>query len=167
MLQFNTILHPTDLSDNSRSALKVAHSLARDHHAKLILISVIDAPPSGAFNVREPQIAVESLTLEERHKARELISRMAASISDIPVETEVLIGRPAEAIVDMAEKRNADLIIMGTHGRTGLTHLLMGSVAEFVLRHAQCPVLTVRPGTGKHLNREVPTALATSAQKGE
>ena len=167
MLQLNIILHPTDFSENSRGALKVAHSLARDHKARLLLISVVDPPPTDIFFVSEPLIATGSATSHELHGAKEKIAHMAASITDIPVETEVVVGQPADVIIDAAENRNADLIVMGTHGRTGVAHLLMGSIAECVMRRAECPVLTIRPGTAKHLGNVIPSEIVSSTRSVE
>jgi nucleotide-binding universal stress UspA family protein len=95
-------------------------------------------------------------------QTRPLLTSVASKIVDVPVETQVLLGTPGAAIVTAARDSNADLIVMGTHGRTGISRLLLGSVAEYVLRHAQCPVLTIKPGTSQHLSQDEPTALAAS-----
>jgi nucleotide-binding universal stress UspA family protein len=148
MLQINTILVPTDFSSPADHALQVARSLARDHGAKLVLVSSPAPPPTPLPNiVYDP--GVESVGNME-HTRNEL-SRLAATITDLPVELQVIGGPAGPGIVQSAKGWNADLIVMGTHGRSGLSRLLMGSVAEHVVRHATCPVLTIKPGTGQEL----------------
>ena len=72
--------------------------------------------------------------------------RAPATITDVPVTTEVIVGSPARAIIGRSAEPDIDLVVMGTHGRSGVSHLLLGSVAERVVRAARCPVLTVREG---------------------
>ena len=93
---------------------------------------------------------VESVGNTEQ--TRQELARLAATISDLAVETQVVGGPPGPAIVQSAQGWNADLIVMGTHGRTGLSRLLMGSVAEHVIRNAACPVLTIKLGAVGDLN---------------
>lgn len=146
MLSIRTILVPTDFSASAEHALHVAHSLARDHGAKLVLITSPLPPPTPLPNiVYDP--GVESVG-NTAHVKQEL-ARLAATITDLPVETQVIGGPPGPGIVQSAQGWNADLIVMGTHGRTGLARLLMGSVAEHVVRHATCPVLTIKPESGQ------------------
>jgi universal stress protein A len=153
MLQIETILVPTDFSPSAEHALHVAHSLARDHRAKLVLITAPSPPPTPLPNiVYDP--GVESVGHMEQ--ARHELSRLAETITDLTVETQVVGGPPGPAIVQSAKGWNADLIVMGTHGRTGLSRLLMGSVAEHVVRHAACAVLTIKSGTGHDLGQEGP-----------
>ena len=87
----------------------------------------------------------ERLTAE----AEQRFEGITASLSDLETATEVVVGLPAKTIVDVAAARGADLIVMGTHGRSGVAHLLLGSVAERVVRMAICPVLTVRERAAK------------------
>lgn len=154
MLRIQTILHPTDFSDTSDQALQLAHALARDHKAKLILVTVAAPPPPPAMPPLPdlPYIS-ETVSTEFLESARRQLAPLASRITDVPVETQVLTGLPGVAIVSAARDWNADLIVMGSHGRTGIGRLLMGSIAEHVLRHATCPVLTIRPGTSQHLSQ--------------
>jgi nucleotide-binding universal stress UspA family protein len=139
MLSLKTVLFPTDFSAAADQALHVALTLARDHGAKVVLLSV--PPPIPPVEGYVPDQDVEQLSRE----AAERLQVLADGISSVPVETRVMVGAPGAAIVAAAKEYQADLIVMGTHGRTGLTRLLLGSVAEHVLRHAACPVLTVKP----------------------
>jgi nucleotide-binding universal stress UspA family protein len=143
MMQLNTILHPTDFSDAADQSLSLARSLARDHGARLVLVSV--PPPVTPFaDGYVPLNDMEGLLEETRRQLAEL----AAGITDVPVEIQVEYGSPGPVIVSVAEQCQADMIVMGTHGRTGLTRLVMGSVAEYVMHHAPCPVLTMRTHAG-------------------
>jgi nucleotide-binding universal stress UspA family protein len=158
MLHILTILVPTDFSDTAAQALQVACSLARDHHAKLVLMSAPLPPPPSA------EVAVPYETYAELlEEPQRQLTALANAIVDLPVEkTRVLVGSPGPAIIEIAKACEADLIVMGTHGRSGLSRLIMGSVAEYVLRHAPCPVLTIKPGTVEHLSHEEKTSLAMS-----
>jgi nucleotide-binding universal stress UspA family protein len=151
MLQIKTVLVPTDFSSAAEQALHVARSLARDHGAKLVLVTSPLPPPTPLPNfVYDP--GVESVGNME-HSRLEL-NRLAATITDLPVETQVVGGPPGPGIVQSAKGWNADLIVMGTHGRSGLSRLLMGSVAEHVVRHAACPVLTIKPAAAPAMGDE-------------
>ncbi len=149
MLRIQTILVPTDFSEVSEPVLQIARTLARDHQAKLVLMSAPLPPPPSA-EVYVPFSDYAGLTAE----AERQLAVQAKGITDVTVETRVQVGDTGPSIVDIANKCQADLIVMGTHGRTGLTRLLMGSVAEYVLRHAPCPVLTIKPATVEHLKQE-------------
>lgn len=140
MLSFYTILHPTDLSEEAATALQVARALARDGKGRLVLLTVVPSsfPPVEAYvsaEVFEHDIA----------DAKQRLAQLAAMIDDVPVTTVVESGDTGDVILRTAEEVEADLIVMGTHGRRGLSRLVMGSVAEFVVRRAPCPVLTIRP----------------------
>jgi nucleotide-binding universal stress UspA family protein len=141
MLRIRTILHPTDFSEASTQALQVARSLARDHGARLVLLTVPPPPPPVNEHYL-PDAEYPGIVESSRRE----VNALAAAITDVPVETRVVSGSPGAAIVQVALDCQADLIVMGTHGRTGLGRLLMGSVAEHVLRHAPCPVLSIKPG---------------------
>jgi nucleotide-binding universal stress UspA family protein len=137
MLPIHTILHPTDFSEHSEHALQFASGLARDYGAQLMLVHVIVPPPV---------IYGEGLLTTDVFVNREVQERLHQwQIPDerVRVVRQCVEGDPATEIVRVARERAADLIVMGTHGRTGLSRLLMGSVAEQVVRQAPCPVLTV------------------------
>ena len=155
MLHINTILVPTDFSETAEQALHVALSLGRDHHAKLVLVAA-PPPPPPASEVYVPLHDYDGVTEAMKRQ----LSELARSITALPVETRMIVGSPGQAIVAVADECQADLIVMGTHGRSGLSRLLMGSVAEHVLRHASCPVLSIKPNAAKHLQREEATELA-------
>jgi nucleotide-binding universal stress UspA family protein len=134
-----TILHPTDFSERCEEAFRVAYSLAKDHAARVIVVHVPEpmAAPTGMAPT-PPLPAGHRGGLEER------LCRFQASAPEVRVECRVEEGDPARGIVGAARATESDLIVMGTHGRTGLGRLLMGSVAEQVLRTAPCPVVTVK-----------------------
>jgi len=141
MLPLHTILHPTDFSERSGFALELACGLARDYGARLVLLHVA-AQPVIAYGegVVPPQEDYEDYEAELREK----LHRLEVPDVRIRVERRLKEGDPVAEILGVAQETGADLIVMGTHGRTGLGRLLMGSVAEEVVRQAACPVLTVR-----------------------
>jgi nucleotide-binding universal stress UspA family protein len=139
MLPIHTILHPTDFSERSEFAFDMACALARDYGARLILLHVATRPViiyGEGVVPPEPE--------DYQAEAKEKLYRIEAPDPRIGVEYRLQEGDPATAILGVAEETNADLVVMGTHGRTGLRRLLMGSVAEQVVRKASRPVLTVR-----------------------
>jgi universal stress protein A len=159
MLKIQTILAPIDFSDTAAQALGVAKSLARDHHAKLVLMTAPPWQPTPPVTEAYVPELDDPRQLEE---SRRLLEQAANAITDLPVDTRLVMGGPGPAIIAAAKDCQADLIVMGTHGRTGLFRVLLGSVAEYVLRHAPCPVLTIKPQTAEHLRQEVETGLSAS-----
>lgn len=149
MLHIDTILVPIDFSEGAKQALDVAEALARDHGSKLVLVSAA-VPPAPVAEPFLPDTDYPGMLASIRRGLESLASRIIA----LPVETHVLGGSPGPSIIALARDCEADLIVMGTHGRSGLSRLLMGSVAEYVLRHAACPVLTIKSGTGSHFTEE-------------
>ena len=133
------ILFPTDFSPASQEALKWATSLARDSGASITIVHV-EEPPM-AYGGGELYVGDDEGHREELKKS---LVQVVPPDPSIQFEHKLLIGDPATAIVQTAEDENADFIVIGTHGRTGLTRLLMGSVAEAVVRRAKCPVLTIK-----------------------
>lgn len=147
---FTRILVPTDFSPPSDAAMEYARLLAVKFDASLHLLHVIDDPASATAFVAD-SYAPPTEDMRES-MLRETRQRLERQLSDADrhrfhVSTDTLIGAPAVVIVDYAYATGANLIVMGTHGRSGLAHLLMGSVAEHVVRTARCPVLTVRQVT--------------------
>ncbi len=138
MLNIHIILHPTDYSERSEFAFRIACSLARDYRAKLVLLHVA----LRSVTV-EGEAAIAPRSEEYFQEQREILESVSVPV-EIHVERQVGEGDPAEEILRAAQDLKADLIVLGTHGRTGLARLLMGSVAEQVVRRAPCPVLTVR-----------------------
>jgi nucleotide-binding universal stress UspA family protein len=144
---FNRILVPTDFSPPSDAALEYARILAAKFGSSLQLLHVIDEPnASSAFVADGFAPNTENIREGMLMQARERLAQVmkVAERAHIRVTADAVIGMPASAIVDYAAATGANIIVMGTHGRTGLAHLLMGSVAEHVVRTASCPVLTVR-----------------------
>ena len=135
MLPLRTILHPTDFSPQAEHAYRVARALARDYKARLVVLHVLPAPPFIPPGEREWLSGV-TVTRCPKEWAR---------LRELSRSWRLRQGRPASEIITVAKGVGCELIVMGTHGRTGLRRVLLGSVAEDVLRHAPCPVLTVRP----------------------
>jgi universal stress protein A len=140
------ILAPTDFSDYSKKAISDAFELARTFGAKLSLLHVIEAPPYPIEGFAPSAVGADLLGDLERRASTELAQVLPdAQEATVEVTRAVAIGSPSQKIVETAEAEHVDLIVMATHGRTGLSHLLIGSVAERVVRTAPCPVLTIRP----------------------
>ncbi|REJ70075.1 MAG: universal stress protein [Planctomycetota bacterium] len=143
MMNLKRIVCPTDFSESSDTAVEFAASLARDSKAELQIVHVREAPmPVGGVGAT---FAVPQSTKQDE-PANEL-DRVGPQDGTVSISRRLLVGEPVESIVKFAELHNIDLIVMGTHGRTGLSRLLMGSVAEGVVRNAPCAVLTVRSST--------------------
>ena len=139
LLPIHTILHPTDFSLQSTYAFSVARALARDYQARLVIFHAVTVPTAiyaepGVL----PQFEDRSADLVQK------LEEMKATDANLRMDHLLKEGDPASEILDAATEVDANIIVMGTHGRTGLGRLLMGSVAEHVLRKAPCPVLTVR-----------------------
>jgi nucleotide-binding universal stress UspA family protein len=133
------ILFPVDFSSGATQALQLAVSLARDQQGELVLLHVEELPLAyggGEFyyGLAEPN----------RAQLVKMLGEVVVSDPKLAVQRHVVAGSPASAIVSFAEQYDIDYIVMPTHGRTGLKRLLMGSVAEEVVRKAPCPVVTVK-----------------------
>lgn len=139
MLPIKTILHATDFSERSDYAFRVACALARDYQARLIVLHVLPTTVVGY-----PDGIILTQPEEYRAEARRKLQEMQPSHPSVALERMLGDGDAATTIVDTAGNKQCDLIVMGTHGWSGLTRLLMGSVAEAVVRRATCPVLTVK-----------------------
>jgi nucleotide-binding universal stress UspA family protein len=137
--QIRLILHPTDFSAGAEAARRVARSLARDHGARLVLLHVVPLPVLGQAEMTAAlDVGVYSDALEA---TRELVDGPDLKY---PVETSLARGPAPEEIVRVGREIGCDLIVMGTHGRTGLGRLLMGNTAESVLPEAHCPVIILK-----------------------
>ena len=138
------ILVPTDFSEYANDAVDYAIELAKTLQARLTLLYV---PYLSPLMVGEVPPSVFNETLQEMETWAQ--QQMQASLeraqrAGIQSESAIVAGVPFQTIIETVQSRNVDLIVMGTHGRTGLTHVLMGSVAEKVVRLAPCPVLVTR-----------------------
>jgi universal stress protein A len=141
-IHLHTILVPVDFSEHTAKALAYARAFAGQFAARLMLMHVVE--PSVVpdnFGIIPP--AYEEMNGALRKLATERLAALTADDS-VPAETVVTVGRAAWEIVGRARESGADLIILATHGRSGLKHVFLGSTAEYVVRHAPCPVLTVR-----------------------
>jgi len=139
-MKIGTILHPTDFSRNSESAFHMACALARDYGARLVLLHVKPLPTVayGEFGALPPEATDHLEELKER------LARMQPTNPVPAVDRYVVEGEIAWEILRLADQLKVDLIVLGTHGRSGIGRLLMGSVAELIVRKAACPVLTVK-----------------------
>lgn len=138
-MNMKKILFPTDFSHAGDAALALATSLARDTGATLLIVHVEEPPMAYGggelyYGVPDPRAA----------DLRRMLDEVVPTDPSVPHEHRMLSGDPAAAVVHLANEEDVDMIVLGTHGRTGLTRLLMGSVAEAIVRRAKCPVLSYR-----------------------
>jgi nucleotide-binding universal stress UspA family protein len=148
MKEFKTILFATDFSENSEYAFKYALDMARKYQSLLVIVHVINEPVDlRGFYV--PHISFESLEEEIEEGARKMMKKFCRMhISDYEnYQTFIVPGIPYDEIIKKSMDLPADLIIMGTQGRSGLDHVLFGSTAEKVVRKSSVPVMTVRVPT--------------------
>ena len=143
MITIKKILCPVDHSEYSYLALKYAISLALKDEAKLYLMHVID---SRLYDTELYPLSPNTINEIDTTKIHtNLLKSLPEGTADVlEVETIVTKGVPFHEIVTVAQEKDIELIVIGTHGRTGLSHIMLGSVAEKVIRKAPCPVLTVR-----------------------
>ena len=138
------ILFPTDFSTASDAALIHAENFAKQSSATLVVLHVEEPPLAyggGELYYGLPEPSSERIL--------EMLKNVYPHDSDISFEHRLVMGDPASEIVRVAKEEHPELIVLGTHGRTGLSRILMGSVAEAVVRHAPCPVLIYRQDTDK------------------
>ena len=155
------ILLPTDFSTTSYAALRHAITMARTFGARLYLLH-IPGKTGENFEANIPIGQFEKLAQEQLG-----MFMSPEEIAQLNPEYALRIGAPAHEIVRYAEARNVDLIVMGTHGRSGVAHLLMGSVAEHVVRAAPCPVLLVRSPQAASVKSPDPTIIDIPAPVSE
>ncbi|MFT5089641.1 MAG: nucleotide-binding universal stress UspA family protein [Candidatus Latescibacterota bacterium] len=144
MIRLKKILIPTDLSEYARHVLPYAVEFARSYDAKIFLVHVVDAHWAGPVASAEFPGMVENQIEANKESAQTTMEQMRAELVDAEVETRVLVGAPHVEVVRFARSEDIDLITLATHGRTGLAHALIGSVAEKVVQMAPCPVLTIK-----------------------
>jgi len=137
---FKQILSPVQFDDNSIAALGIAKELAMTHGATvdvLYVVPIILVPGEGYI--------VYSLEEQEQNAKKTLAELADKHLSGVNHRIVTKIGEVAKSVLEVAHETHADLIVMATHGRSGIPHFFLGSVAEKVVREAHCPVLTVRP----------------------
>ncbi len=142
---FANIVCPVDFSEYTEGILKYAVSIAKKYDARVHLLHVI--PNLNYFTPYESFLTPENLVLIERNIEKEIEKDFEKIVKkiDMPVIKIIKTGVVFVEIIDYIKEENIDLVIMGTHGRSGIEHILIGSVAEKILRRSPCPVLTVRP----------------------
>ncbi len=150
MIRMKNIVVPTDFSEFSRLALDYAITIAQTFKATIFLIHV--TPEKELDSIRQISPYLEPGKIEELLKGRESEDRKQLNEFIPPekkegIKTEAIhrVGTPFLEIIKVAKEKEADLIVMATHGRSGLSHILFGSVAEKVVRKSTCPVLSIRP----------------------
>jgi universal stress protein A len=145
-MEIRQILAPTDFSESSKQAVAYAYELAQTFGAKLLLLHVVELP---VYPVEVFLPSAEGTTLFDdlERQAHLDLAQLLPEAEDgtVEVRCQAVAGTPSYKIIEIAEAEKVDLIVIATHGRSGLSHLFMGSVAERVVRTAPCPVMTIRP----------------------
>ena len=154
-LEIKKILVPIDFSDYSKNSLKYAVNFADQFNSEITLIYVVEPviyPPDFSMG----QIAIPSVNAEWDLKAKEELEKLAKQEipESVKVSVKIKTGKPFLEIIDTAAEENVDLIIIATHGHSGVEHILFGSTAEKVVRKAPCPVLTLREPIKGYMFRE-------------
>jgi nucleotide-binding universal stress UspA family protein len=155
-MKLKRILVPTDLSKESLQAIGYAIDLGKPHGSEVVILYVLEPVnflPAGEVMGPGPDLSL--LMGEQRRWAKSELERLSQRLTRSGIKHRTLIGSgvASKEVTEAAAKLKADLIVMTTHGRTGVSHLLLGSVAEKVVRGAPCPVLTLRPVPGKKKRR--------------
>lgn len=158
MLPLRTVLHATDFSEQSAFAFRLACSLARDYDARVIVLHVAPTPVAVA-----PDGMIPTEPMGYREQLRQSLEQLRPRDTRIRVEHRLSEGDAASEILRVAAETRSDVIILGTHGRTGLGRLLMGSVAEEVVRRAPCPVVTVKTPLPETRAAAEPTPATTGS----
>jgi len=139
----NKILVPVDFSEHSQKALRYALAFALQFDAEVTLVHIVEQmvyPGDWMY----PPLAVTDFAAEKREQMLDRLRALDAG-SGVKTDHVVRLGRAWQEVIEIAREQKADMIILATHGYTGLKHALLGSVAEKIVRHAPCPVLSVRP----------------------
>jgi nucleotide-binding universal stress UspA family protein len=162
-LEFKRILVPLDFSASSARALDYAYALAMRFDAALHLVHVCEVPSALTGSMDAYAIAYTDWSQRLGEEAERELEKLRPRLAGITVSTEVLFGNPSRAIITAAETNDADLIVMGTHGHGPVMHVVMGNVAERVVRTAECPVLTVREPRDKDAKTKPAAAVSAAA----
>jgi nucleotide-binding universal stress UspA family protein len=145
MTMYDRILVPTDGSDGMARVIRHAVDLANAHGASIDAVYVVNSASYAGLPMESSWEGIDEMLRDDADAAVDAV-RDAAEPRDVPVTTTVVEGTPSREIVEFAEEKGCDLVVMGTHGRGGIDRLLLGSVAEKVVRASNVPVLTVRVG---------------------
>jgi nucleotide-binding universal stress UspA family protein len=143
MFGIHTILHPTDFSEHSMAAFHIARDLAQQHRANILLVHVAESPGPEQVSYREATTQLQPEAYFQRLLV-EMRSLFKSLGTEVPLQYLIVEGHPAAEIERVARDRHCDLIVLGTNGRGALQRMLLGSTSEQLMRHAPCPVLTVR-----------------------
>ena len=146
MIEIRKILAPTDFSPHAETGVRYACALAERFGSTLHLLHVLsDIVPVGPDPMLAPVLPPEYYA-ESETESKQALEKLLGPTWGKPkaLETSVKWGSPVESVIDTAKAIGADLIVIATHGRTGLKHIFLGSVAEQIVREAPCPVLTIR-----------------------
>jgi nucleotide-binding universal stress UspA family protein len=143
-MNLHTILFPTDFSELNTEALSYASRLAAESGAKLFIVHVDEQSPLNASMGEAGYLYASQSDGDVRNTIRDQLSRIKPTAPGVTFEHRCVNGAPVKELLQFAKREGVDLIVMGSHGRTGLGRLLMGSVAEGVTRRAECPVLIVK-----------------------
>lgn len=148
MMQIDKILVPTDFSDNAKAAIQHGCELSRQFGAELHLLHVV-SDSIGVYSVEMEMVGASSFAYNVVEAEKQAVQQLAELPGEVGRDCRIVrateVGIPGIDVTRYAKEKNIDLIVVSTHGYTGLAHFLMGSIAESIVRHAPCPVLTVRP----------------------
>lgn len=146
MIQLNAILVPTDGSEYAHKAMIYALEFAKQFKSTVHVLMVADDRTLRLLEWEYvPVNLLSDMESMIEKQTRESLEKFVQEFPNFSLKMKVLKGDPVHEIVNYAKEQNIDMIIMGTHGRSGLNHMLVGSTTEKVMRHAPCPVLTVKP----------------------
>ena len=145
MITIKKIICPVDFSELSRKSLQYANEFARLSNGQVFLVGVIENDPTITYSK-----GLEKERAEEEQKLLALIEE--ENMAGIVADYVIYEGFPEECILDYAKRQEADVIIMGSHGRRGLKRMILGSVAEHVIRRSPCPVLVVKENEHEFIN---------------
>ena len=145
-IRYQKLLVATDGSQYSLAAASEAVGIAKRCGAELLVISVVPSETASPFDIVHTEMQHEMISQKEFHEGEKNVNDLLviAKQEGVSVVGQIVEGRPYEAIVETAREKGIDLIVMGSHGRTGMERLLMGSVTERVVGHADCAVLIVK-----------------------
>lgn len=162
-MNIQNILFPMDFSTDNGAALEYASRLAAESGARLHVVHVHDTRDIG-LAMGEASFVYAEKWEEERCEAEKRLKKVVPTVPTVKCAYQSLLGMPDAEIVAYAADHNIDLIVMASHGRSGLSRLLMGSVAEGVLRKASCPVLIVKQPQAKPTTKEAKPVPAVAQE---